>query len=87
MRKGSGPKLPLSSDPQLPLTDQRAGGMNQIDLPGGAVIKFPSDATIDQRRHLITAVLQVTSPPGAIVIAFSPTTGIFVYDTPTDMRK
>ena len=45
------------------LTDQpAAGGMNQIDLPGGAVIKFPSDATIDQQRHLLTAVLQVTSP-------------------------
>lgn len=51
--------IPVNVDSRL--TDQHAGRMNQIDLPGGAVIKFPSDATTDQQRHLITAVLQVTS--------------------------
>jgi len=59
-RLKDGAFIPVPVDSKL--TDQRAGRMNQIDLPGGAVIKFPSDATIDQQRHLITAVLQVTSP-------------------------
>lgn len=51
--------IPVSVDSKL--TDQHAGRMNQIELPGGAVIKFPSDATTDQQRHLITAVVQVMS--------------------------
>jgi hypothetical protein len=51
--------IPVNVDSRL--IDPHAGRMNQIDLPGGAVIRFPSDATIDQQRHLITAVVQVTS--------------------------
>lgn len=33
----------------------------QIDLPGGAVVRIPSGATVSEQRGLIAAVVQATS--------------------------
>jgi len=33
----------------------------EIDLPGGAIVKVASDATLDQQRELIAAIVQATS--------------------------
>ncbi|MEO1019707.1 MAG: hypothetical protein AAFY56_18750 [Pseudomonadota bacterium] len=42
----------------------RGGGTVEIDLPGGAVVKVPSDATTDEKRELIAAIIQATSLEG-----------------------
>jgi hypothetical protein len=33
----------------------------QVDLPGGAIVRIPSGATVAEQRGLIAAILQATS--------------------------
>jgi hypothetical protein len=35
--------------------------MVQIDLPGGAIVRVPSGATVAEQRGLIAAIVQATS--------------------------
>jgi len=38
-----------------------AGRSVEIDLPGGAIVKIPSGATVAEQRALIAAIVQATS--------------------------
>jgi|GEM_PF-1202869 len=58
----------LSPDPafipvQIDGSEFTGGGGRavEIDLPGGAIVKVPSDATTDEKRELITVIIQATS--------------------------
>ena len=58
LKDGAFIPVPVDPDP----TEQRAGGRNQIDLPGGVVIKFPRDATTNRGHYLSSGVHAPSSP-------------------------
>lgn len=48
-------------DPASTVVESHSGSRTEIALPGGAVVKLPTDASFAQQRELITAILHATS--------------------------
>ena len=63
LRDAEPPGTPAFVPVELESSDLEIGADRtvQIDLPGGAIVRIPSGATVAERRELIAAILQATS--------------------------
>ena len=67
LRAGELPEAPALIPVHLDSSELgcRADRRIEIDLPGGAIVKVPSGATVAEQRELMAAIVQATSAEGS----------------------